>query len=190
MAVVGSGCGGKAEPLTPPVDTATTIPLQPRAFDLRFKGVGELADSLDLAHTNIFVGSQSVLRLRQDGVAGTPLQLGGANVCSASECDWFFDSFALPPGLVRVGVTYSGNILANLAMVLDATVVSDTVTTSLDIRPATGVFGFSHTSRRVDQEVECGGNRRGRTLGHLELRQQACRRSRHERRSTNAEIVG
>ena len=120
-----------------------TTPPSRRAFDLRFKGVGTLADSVELAHSNLFVGTSSALTLHFSAAAGTPLQLGGNTLCSAAECDWFVDAFALPGNVVPVGAAYAGNILANLAYALDTNAVTDTVITSMDIRATAGVYGIS-----------------------------------------------
>ena len=122
-------------------DTGTTNPPL-RTFDLRFKGVGTLADSIDLSHGNLFVGTKSALNQQAGAAAGTPLQLGASNLCDAAQCVWFFDVFALPSDVAHVGVRYSGSLLAFLDEVLDAG-DTDAVITALDIRPTAGVFGTS-----------------------------------------------
>lgn len=154
MALSTYGCSDRrAAPITSPPDTATTAPTL-RTFDLRFKGVGTLSDSLDLVHENVFVGLGSALDLTFESAAGSPLTLGGGGVCGAAECDWFFDAFALPHDVAPVGARYSGNILENLDAALDTNAVTDTVITSLDIRATPGVFGISQA---VDGRV--GGYR-------------------------------
>jgi hypothetical protein len=136
-------CGdGTPSGVTTPPDTGTTNPPVLRTFDLRFKGVGTLSDSIDLTHQDLFVGTGSALTHQLGGAAGTPLQLGASNLCNAAQCVWFFDAFALPSDVVPVGVIYSGSLLANLDEILNA---SDTnaVITAMDIRAVPGVFGIS-----------------------------------------------
>jgi len=135
---------GDASPsrITTAPDTATSgQPL--RTFDLRFKGVGTLSDSIDLIHGNLFVGTRSALTQWFGAAAGTPLQLGANTVCNTAQCLWFFDGFALPADVAPVGVAYTGSILANLDAALDTTAATDTVITSLDVRASPGVFGVA-----------------------------------------------
>src|SRR6185312_7306586 len=138
-------CGdGSPSGVTTPPDTGPTTPPVLRTFDLRFKGVGTLSDSIDLAHQNLFVGTGSALTHQLGGAAGTPLQLGASNLCNAAQCVWFFDAFALPSDVVPVGVIYAGSILANLDETLNAkNTDTNAVITAMDIRPTPGVFGIS-----------------------------------------------
>ena len=135
---------GDANPsrLTTPPDTGTSGPPL-RTFDLRFKGVGTLADSIDVQHSDLFVGTGSALSQQFRSVTGTPLQLGANSVCSTTQCIWFFDTFALPSDVVPVGAAYAGSIRANLSDALATTGATDTVITSLDIRTTPAVFGIS-----------------------------------------------
>ena len=138
-------CGdGSPSGVTTPPDTGSTTPPVLRTFDLRFKGVGTLSDSIELSHQNLFVSSRSALTHQLVAAAGTPLQLGASNLSTADQCVWFFDVFALPSNVVPVGVTYSGSILANLDETLNAkNTDTNAVITAMDIREGPGVFGIS-----------------------------------------------
>lgn len=137
-------CGDRGPSgVTTPPDTGTTNPAALRTFDLRFKGVGTLSDSIDVSHQDLFVGTGSALTHRLPAAAGTPLQLGASNLCNAAECVWFFDAFALPSDVAPVGVAYAGSILANLDETLNTRTATDTVITAMDIRTTPGVFGIS-----------------------------------------------
>ena len=143
VALATSGCGGSdASRLTVPPDTGTSAP-SPRTFDLRFKGVGTLSDSVDLLHSDLFVSTGSALNQQFRSAAGTPLQLGVSTTCSTDQCVWFFDAFALPSDVVPVGVAYSGSIRERLGEALDTARATDTVITSMDIRTTPAVFGMS-----------------------------------------------
>lgn len=143
LALASYACGDSdAARLTTQPDTGASGPPL-RTFDLRFKGVGTLSDSIDLLHSDLFVGTGSAFVQHFAAASGTPLQLGGNSVCSADQCVWFFDAFALPSDVVPVGIAYSGSSRSNLAEALDTSIVTDTVITSMDIREPPGVFGLS-----------------------------------------------
>lgn len=146
LLLASSACGtSRTGQVMGPLDTTTTPPPPaPQTFDLRFKGVGILSSNTDLVHENILATTGSALWITRDSVAGTPLELG-TELCSATTCAWFFDWFALPASVVRVGAAYKASILANLPLFLD-TASTDTVITSLDLEPAVGVFAVSETA--------------------------------------------
>jgi hypothetical protein len=144
LSACGNGAAENSVGVHNDTSTTTTPPPPSRVFDLRFKGVGVLSSSVDLAHTNITANAKSALSIAVDSAAGTPLQIG-AGTCSSQECSWFFDTFALPGDIARLGTAYRASVLANLQFLLD-TVSTDTVIPSLDLQPAVGVFALSEFS--------------------------------------------
>ncbi|HTD60916.1 MAG TPA: hypothetical protein VK679_09710 [Gemmatimonadaceae bacterium] len=140
-------------PTQPTAPTPSPVPqdtLTPLAFDLRFKGVGVLSDTIELEGSDVDVGlGQSFAN-----AAGTPLEIGSAGNCVVSvpfDCAWLFTVFALPAKTTGLTTFYDGISLANFASIVDTTSATDTVITSLDIQPANGSLGF------VEQTLSGGG---------------------------------
>lgn len=114
-----------------------------RTIDLRFKGVGLLASTYDAVHSDVDRG----LQLFFDSAAGTPFELG-PGTCSAIDCAWQFDVFALPENVAPVSAMYTAAALANLPVYLD-TAATDTIIQTLDLEPGPGLVGVARliTSR-------------------------------------------
>ena len=130
--------------IVPPDTTKDSMPAPPsprQVFDLRFKGAGVLSSTAVEGHADILGSAATLNILTQSNASGTPLELG-PGVCSATQCAWFFDLFAIPRSVTGLVAIYRSDLLANLPTLVD-TSATDTVITSLDVEPPDSVFAVS-----------------------------------------------
>jgi len=125
----------------------------PPTGDLRFQQVDAptVADEATsiVVVTNIVIGSGSHSVVSFDGT-GSPLTLGPADwncvLSSIPDCAWGLSLSSLPPGQTGISVLYTADNYQALNQDLAALPTPNSVVTSLDIQPSSGVYAMAVTA--------------------------------------------